>query len=132
MSALQRVQWRTVLGYSPASFTSNETATVINVGAGDFTRGDCIVSMTTVFNGGGTAAIIIVGDGDDPNGLLEDGQCDETTTGLYRGGGAYYSTRPKLYTAIDTIDIGFTANTSGSRTTGQLDLAVDIQRVHPW
>jgi len=132
MSRLQRTQWRTVQGHQPPDLTANSTDSVINVGSGDFTRGDCIVSITEVFNGTGTAAIIIVGDGDDPNGLLEDTQCDEVTLGLYRGGGAYYSTRPKLYTATDTIDVGLTAATGNDGTTGRLDLAVDVQRVHPW
>jgi len=122
---------RTRANWEPADYTANETDTVINVAAGDYWAGDCMVRVREVFNGGGTDAIIIIGDGDDDNGGLEAGQCDETTVGIYRGGGAYYATRPKLYTAADTIDIGFTANTSGTRTTGIIDLAVYIAKVDP-
>lgn len=116
----------------PASYTANETATVISVNTGDLLPGWCVLRVRTVFNGAGTDAIIIVGDGDDDNGLLEAGQADETTVGLYRGAGAYHATAPKLYTAADTVDIGFTANTSGTRTTGAVDLMVPFYSVDPY
>ncbi len=122
---------RTRANWEPDSYTSDETEGVINVAPGDYWVGDCIVRVREVFNGSGTPAKIEIGDGDDPNGGLEDGQCDEETVGIYRGGGAYYATRPKLYTSADTIDIGFTADTGGSRTTGIIDLAVWIAKVDP-
>ena len=122
---------RTFSNYTPASYTADETKTVIGVGAGDYSRGDCIIRTRVIFNGSGTAAKIIVGDGDDPNGYCVDGDIDETTVGIGRGAGAYFSTGPKLYTTADTIDIGFTANTSGSRTTGAIDLAVYVAKVDP-
>ena len=121
-------RWRSRNNWEPADYTGDETATVINVGAGDLGLGICIVRTREVFNGAGTAAKIIVGDGADPNGYLEDGNADETTTGQYVGQGAYWngSAGPTLYTAADTIDIGFTANTSGTRTTGIIDLHVVV------
>ena len=122
---------RTRANWEPADYTANETATVINVGAGDLWEGVCQVRVREVFNGGATKAIIIVGDGDDPNGGMEDGQVDEITVGLNIGGGAYYNTKPKLYLTDDTIDIGFTASTSGTRTTGIIDLAVWIAKTDP-
>lgn len=122
---------RTVSNWTPTSYTSDQTDTVIGVSAGDYSVGDCIIRTRVVFNGSGTAAKIIVGDGDDPNGYCADGDIDETTVGIGRGAGAYFSTNPKLYTTDDTIDIGFTANTSGGRTTGNIDLAVYIAKVDP-
>ena len=124
-------RWKTKLNYTPASYTADETATVLLVNAGDMGFGICITRTRVVFNGGGTDAIIIVGDGDDTDGYLANGNMDETTVGLYRGAGAYWGTAPKLYTVTDTIDIGFTANTSGTRTTGAIDLAVAVSRVNP-
>lgn len=127
-----RGEIRTFNKYEPADYTAGEVRTVIGVEIGEMLLGLCLVRITEVFNGSGTAAKIEVGDADDDNGLLEDGQCDEETAGLYRGGGAYYATRPKLYTSADTIDITFTANTSGSRTTGILDLMVEVHHVSPY
>ena len=131
MSKIQRYM-RGKDSYEPASYTSNETATVISAPLGTLWDGICMVHITQVFNGSGTAAIIIVGDGDDPNGGLVDGNADETTVGVYIGGGAYFTTRPKLYAVNDTIDIGFTANTSGTRTEGILNLMVEVGRISPW
>lgn len=121
-------RWRSKTLYAPASYTANEVAAIINVAAGDINGGICIARTRVVFNGGGTAAIIEVGDGDDPNGDLVDGDMDETTAGLYRGAGAYWNGTggPKLYTTADTIDVTFTANTSGTRTTGQADFHLAI------
>ena len=117
---------RTKSNWVPVSYTGNEVATVISVAAGDMggMGGPCVGRTRVVFNGSGTAAIIEVGDGDDANGYLVDGNLDETATGLYWGQGAYYGTAAKLYTVSDTIDITFTANTAGTRTTGAIDLSV--------
>lgn len=123
---------RSKSNWEPASYTADETANILNVAAGDFSDGVCIVRVMEVFNGSGTDAIVIVGDGDDPNGYLVAGDVDETATGLYWGGGAYYTTKGKLYTTTDTIDIGFTANTAGTRTTGILNVAVYVAKVDPW
>lgn len=130
MSMLQR-RIREKTAWEPADYTANETANVFNVAAGDIATGICFSRVTEVFNGSGTDAVIIVGDGDDDNGLLAAGNIDETATGIYIGGGAYFATRPKLYTAADTVDIGFTANTAGTRTTGIIDLYVEIARAFP-
>src|SRR3990167_1038757 len=123
---------RTVSNWTPVSYTAGETDTVINVGAGDLCAGLVIARTRTVFNGSGTDAIIIVGDGDDTDRYLEDGQMDEVTAGVYRGGGVAFATRPMLYTGNDTIDIVFTANTAGTRNAGAIDLRVFIAKADPF
>lgn len=121
-------RWRQKTLWTPASYTANEVSAFASVAAGDINPGICITRTRVVFNGSGTAAIIEIGDGDDPNGDLVDGDMDETTTGLYRGAGAYWNGTggPKLYTTADTLDVTFTANTAGTRTTGSIDIAVVI------
>ena len=121
-------RWRSKNNWTPASYTANEVSPIANVAAGDINPGICITRTRVVFNGSGTAAIIVIGDGDTANGDLADGDMDETTTGLYRGQGAYWNGTggPKLYTVADAIDITFTANTAGTRTTGTIDAHVVI------
>ena len=126
---------RTVSNWTPVSYTAGETDTVINVGAGDLCAGLVIARTRTVFNGSGTDAIIIVGDDGDTDRFGADGFMDETTTGLYVGvggsGSTYAALGRHLYTAANTIDIVFTANTAGTRTTGTIDLYTWIARAVP-
>ena len=121
-------RWRTKSSWTPASYTANEVSAFANVAAGDINPGVCITRTNVVFNGSGTAAIIEIGDDGDANGDLVDGDMDETTTGLYRGAGAYWNgaTGPCLYTTSNTLDVTFTANTAGTRTTGNIDIAVVV------
>ena len=121
-------RWRNRTNWVPTSYTANEVSTILAVGAGDINSGLCITRTRVVFNGSGTAAIVEIGDGDDDNGDLVDGDMDETTAGLYRGAGAYWNGTggPKLYTTGDTIDVKFTANTAGTRTTGTIDVSVAV------
>ena len=125
---------RTRSEWVPASYTAGETATVISVHAGEIV-GPVITRTRVVFNGSGTDAIIIVGDDGDTDRFGADGFMDETTTGLYVGvggsGSNYAAIGRHLYTAANTIDIGFTANTSGTRTTGTIDLYTWIARAVP-
>ncbi len=131
--AFLNLQRKSYNNWTPTSYTSDQTAQVLAVGAGDLLPGWCTVRVSVVFNGSGTDAKIIVGDGGDPNGLMVDGDADETTLGLYVGAGAYhFSAVPRLFTGNDTIDIGFTANTSGSRTTGAINLMVPFYGVDPY
>jgi hypothetical protein len=109
--------------FVPASYTANETTALFNVAAGDMITH---VSMQTVvvFNGAGTDAIVTLGDGGDVDRFILAGDVDETATGFYVAtggtGSAYLLRAEHVYTAADTIDIVFTANTSGSRTTGEV------------
>ena len=125
---------RTRSEWVPASYTAGETATVISVHAGEIV-GPVITRTRVVFNGSGTDAIIIVGDDGDTDRFGADGFMDETTTGLYVGiggsGSNYAAIGRHLYTAANTIDIGFTANTAGTRTTGTIDLYTWIARAVP-
>lgn len=121
-------RWHSKTNYTPASYTANEVAAIMQVAAGDLNFGVCIARTRVAFNGSGTDAIIVVGDGDDADGDLADGNMDETTAGLYRGQGAYWNGTggPKLYTTADAIDITFTANTAGTRNAGSADIHVAV------
>lgn len=123
---------RSVTNWVPASYTANEVDTVINVAAGDLCTGICVARTRTAFNGSGTDAIIEIGDGDDDDRYLVAGDMDETTTGIYRGQGVAYTTRPMLYTGNDTIDVKFTANTAGTRNAGAIDVRVFVAKADPF
>lgn len=123
---------RSRTNWTPASYTADETALILNVAAGDLI-GPGFARVRTVFNGGGTDAIIIVGDGGTTNLFCANGNIDETATGTYQllGAGTYVARGEYLYTAADTIDVGFTANTSGTRTTGAVDFWFFVAKVDP-
>lgn len=119
--------------WTPASYTADETAQILNVAAGDLI-GPGIARVRTVFNGGGTDAIIIIGlAGGTTNLFCADGNIDETTVGTYHllGAGNYVARGEYLFTSADTIDVGFTANTSGTRTTGAVDYWFFVAKVDP-
>lgn len=129
---MSQLNWRprTRSNWTPASYTAGETDELFPVMAGE-AAGLCTVRTRTVFNGSGTAAIIIIGDDGDTDRMLEDGNCDETTVGLYLGLGVSKLNGPHLYTVNNTIDVVFTANTAGTRTTGAIDVHVWIARLDP-
>ena len=122
--------WRSKSNYTPASYTANETTAILSVMAGEAVN-LCVARTLTVFNGSGTAAVIVIGDDGDTDRLLEDGNMDETTAGLYLGLGLTKLNGPHLYTADNTIDVVFTANTAGTRTTGAADFRVLVARLDP-
>jgi hypothetical protein len=97
--------------------------------------GPVIVRTRTAFNGAGTDAILELGDGGDVDRFVAAGNVDETTAGLYQalGGSAstYLAMGYHLYTSADTIDVKFTANTSGTRNAGAFDIYVYIAKVVP-
>lgn len=121
-----------VSNWTPVSYTANETTAIMSVHPGDLV-GPVIVRTRTVFNGSGTAAIITLGDDGDVDRLCADGDVDETTAGVYLtlGGSAstYLTIGKHLYTVANTIDVVFTANTAGTRTTGAFDFYIYIARV---
>lgn len=125
---------RTLNRWKPASYTANETATVMAAKPGDL-FGPMIVRIDEVFNGSGTDAIIIVGDGAVTDRFLAAGQADETTVGDYlANGGAntdFSAQGYHLYLAADTVDIGFTANTLGTRTTGIVSIFAWVAKAIP-
>jgi hypothetical protein len=119
--------------FIPASYTSNETTALFNVAAGDLIA--YVHARTEVaFNGAGTAAILTLGDGADPDRFILGGDVDETSTGLYAATGGsgsdYLLLGSHLYTAADTIDVVFTANTSGSRTAGEALFVIHKAKVN--
>ena len=132
---MAQLQWRirTRNGWTPDSYTADQAADgIIAVAAGDVVR-SVFARTRVVFNGSGTAAIIIVGDDGDTDRFLADGNMDETTTGLYMGlGGSasnYLALGKHLYTAANNIDVGFTANTAGTRTTGTVDFLCEVAKL---
>ncbi len=118
--------------FEPADYTSDETTAILNVAAGDLIT-HVFAETATVFNGSGTAAKLELGDGSDPDRYILDGDVDETTVGFYAGTGGsgsdYLLIGEHVYTSADTIDVKFTANTSGGRTTGKFNIIVHKTRV---
>lgn len=120
------LEWRkrSMPGWTPNDYEANSVEKLINVSAGDVV-GYSFARVTEVFNGGGTDAIVTAGDFDDIDRIFAGGNVDETATGLYAalgGSGSTYTALGRhLYTADDSVDVWFTANTSGTRTTGTID-----------
>lgn len=134
---MAELKWRkrSKSNWAPASYTANSTPAIIAVGAGDLV-GPGFGRVTVVFNGDGTDAIIEIGlTGGDTDLFCKSGDIDETTAALYHlqgGDSAHYSARGLyLFTADDTIDVKFTANTSGTRTTGNVDYWFFIAKADP-
>lgn len=128
--AMLNWRWRSKSNYTPASYTAGETAALMSVMAGEAVN-LCVARTRTAFNGAGTDAILIVGDDGDTDRLLEDTNMDETTAGLYLGLGLTKLNGPHLYTVDNTIDVVFTANTSGTRNAGAADFRVLVARLDP-
>ena len=120
------LNWRKFqVDFVPASYTANETRQIMNVHAG-MVIGPIFVRQITAYNGSGTDAILELGDSDIDR-FMDAGEIDETTggsTGSFvraagASGGGYVLYRSHLFTEDDTIDVTFTANTAGTRTTGR-------------
>jgi hypothetical protein len=89
--------------------------------------------VTTVWNNAGYS--VDIGDGDDPNGYMEDGDIDKTTAAYYghehdeRGAYLYHAglhMRCRAYTGADTID---TTVVTGTATQGEMKVWVAILRL---
>jgi hypothetical protein len=66
----------------------------------------------------GTTPVMLVGDGDDPDGYMDAGDITEGTAGIYMGKAAFHNAQGgKLYTADDNVDLTFTG--VAGATTGQ-------------
>lgn len=130
-------QKRSVI-WTPDSYTANSVEAVFNVAEGDVV-GPIFCRTVTVFNGSGTDAIFELGDSGDVDRFLDAGELEETSvsaaTSFVRAigatGGGYILYRTHLYTADDTIDVNFTANTAGTRTTGAVEITAYIAKVRP-
>lgn len=121
--------------FTPASYTANETKEIMNVAAGDLI-GVIIARQVAAYNGSGTDAILELGDDGDIDRFMDGGEIDETNaTDFVRcagaSGGGYVLYRNHLFTAANTIDVTFTANTAGTRTTGSTEFTIYRQRVRP-
>lgn len=112
-----------------ADYTATETIVVMPVGVGELI-GYGLARVTTVFDGSGTAAVLIIGDDGDTNRFFEDGDINEEATGLYRGLGVGMD-NAHLYTAANTIDVVFTRDTGADGTTGFFNFWFYIARIDP-
>lgn len=121
--------------WQPASYTANSVEAVFNVAAGDLV-GLIICRTVQAFDGSGTAAKFELGDGDDPDRYVDDGELEETSisaaTSLIRAagasGGGYVLYRNHLYGSADTIDVNFTCATGNDGTTGRVQISIWFAR----
>lgn len=124
--------------WRPASYVANSVEAVFAVNPGDLVG---LITCRTVqaFDGTGTAAKFELGDGDDNDRFVDDGELEETSisaaTSWVRAigatGGGYVLYRNHLYTAADTIDVNFTCATGNDGTTGRVMISAWIAR-HLW
>lgn len=124
--------------WTPDDYTANSTEAIMNVEIGDLI-GLIIVRQITAYNGSGTDAILELGDGGDIDRYMDAGEIDEITGGSTGSfvraagatGGGYVLNRNYLYTAADTIDVVFTANTAGTRNAGATEFTIYKARMRP-
>ena len=125
------IKQRTVTNWTPVSYTANETTAIMPVHAGEMVIA-AFVRIRTAFDGGNSDAAIDLGDGGDTNRLVENADLTETTAGLYHGSGAGTADDfGHLYTADDTIDVVFTADTGADGTVGAADIWIWYVTVEP-
>ena len=122
---------RSRTGWTPTSYTVNQTFQMWNVAVGDLV-GPLFVRVRVAFDG--TSPSFSIGDGDAVARFMTTTEAGAETTGLKIGrgvsGGSYILDGKYLYTAADTIDITFTAAT-GSPTVGTIDVWAYIAKVDP-
>lgn len=124
--------------FVPSDYTADETKAILSVEAGTMV-GVVIARQLTAYNGSGTDAILELGDDGDIDRFMDAGEIDETTggsTGSFvrcagAANGGYVLYRTHLYTAANTIDVTFTANTAGTRNAGATEFVIYTARVWP-
>lgn len=136
---MQELEWKAETRiFEPADYTADETRQLFNVEDGDLI-GLIIARQIVAYNGSGTDAILELGDDGDIDRFMDAGEIDETTggsTGSFvrcagASGGGYVLYRNHLYTARNTIDVVFTANTAGTRNAGRTEFTIYKARVRP-
>ena len=135
---MAQINWRRMTRiFTPADYTADDSAVeLFNVSAGDLV-GPVICRTIEVFNGSGTDAIFALGDDGDVDRYVIAGDLEETSTSAATSwiratggsGSGYALLGTHLYTAANTIDVGFTANTAGTRTTGKVEVTVFVARM---
>ena len=121
--------------FTPTDYTADETKAIMNVHEGDLI-GPIIARQIVAYNGSGTDAILELGDDGDIDRFMDAGEIDETTTTSFvrcagASGGGYVLYRNHLFTAANTIDVTFTANTAGTRNAGATEFTIYFTRVRP-
>lgn len=112
-----------------ANLQADETIQVMPANVGEIV-GYGFARVTTVFNGSGTAAKLIIGDDGVTNRFFEDGDINEEAVGTYAGKGAGLD-NTFIYTTANTIDVVFTKDSGNDGTTGTFDFWLYIARVFP-
>ena len=112
-----------------ASYTATETIQIMPANVGEVI-GYGFARVTTVFDGTGTAAVLIIGDDGSTNRFFVAGDINEEVVGNYAGKGSGLD-NAFLYTTANTIDVVFTKDTGNDGTTGIFDVWFYIARVFP-
>ena len=134
------VNWMTkTVRYRPSTLNASVVDPIFRAEAG-MVIGPIFARTTVAFDGTGTAATVALGDGDDVDRYLDEGELDEesisSATAFVRAigatGGGYILYRTHLYTAADTIDVNFTADTNADSTVGEVTFVIWFTRVWPF
>ena len=124
--------------WTPDSYVLDSVEAVFNVEPGDMV-GPILCRTVIAFDGSGTAAKFELGDGNDPDRYLDDGELEETSvsaaTSFVRAigatGGTYILYRNFLYVSADTIDVNFVCATGVDGTVGAVEITAYIAKVRP-
>ena len=134
---MAQVNWQIkTVRYQPTTLNANVVDPIMNVSAGDLI-GPIFARTIVAFDGSGTAAIIELGDDGDADRFLDGGEVDEETAGSFvraigASGGGYVLYRNHLYTAANTIDVNFTADTNADSTVGAMEFIIWWAKVRPF
>ena len=134
------VNWMTkTVRWRPTTLNANVVDPIFRAEAG-MVIGPIFARTTVAFDGSGTAAVVELGYGSNVDEFLDAGELEEESisaaTSFVRAIGASdgtYDTKGTfLFTADDTIDVNFTADTSGDSTTGEVTFVIHYARVWPF
>jgi hypothetical protein len=130
--ALLKFSKRSRSNWTPASYSTDEIATVINVDVGDVV-GAAFLRVRAAFNGSNADATMELGDGSDRNRFITTTEADVVNTGLKQGVGAGFTNTGQgyLYTAADTVDINLITDTANDGTTGEVDAWIYVAHADP-
>jgi hypothetical protein len=134
-----QVNWRTkTIRWRPTTLNANVVDPIMHVDAGTVI-GPIFARTTVAFDGTGTAATVALGYGSNVDEFMDEGELEEESvsaaTSFIRCAGAAdgtYDTKGTfLFTAADTIDVNFTADTNADSTTGEVTFIIHYARVWP-
>ena len=135
-----QVNWmQKTIRWRPTTLNVSVVDPIMNVSAGTVI-GPIFARTTVAFDGTGTAAVVELGYGSNVDEFLDAGELEEESisaaTSFIRAAGAAdgtYDTKGTfLFTADDTIDVNFTADTNGDSTVGEVTFVIHYARVWPY